>query len=168
MATCWLLQRNIPVNEMQIEEHTRDNYLISTDKAKIDLAAVHAYLSRSYWAEEIPLEIVKRSIEHSLCFAVYNHEKLVGFARVISDYSTFGYLADVFILEEERGKGLSKWLMECILQHKELQGLRNFSLMTRDAHSLYARYGFKNLEKPENFMAIKKDNFYKKQNEAAE
>jgi N-acetylglutamate synthase-like GNAT family acetyltransferase len=147
---------------MKIEEYRRNNYLISTDKKKIDVAAVHAYLSRSYWAEEIPLKIVTKAIENSLCFAVYKEKKLIGFARVISDYSTFAYLADVYVLEEERGKGLSKWLMECILKHKQLQGLRNFCLLTRDAHSLYAQYGFKSLDKPRNFMAIKKDNFYKK------
>ncbi|MFL5762517.1 MAG: GNAT family N-acetyltransferase [Bacteroidia bacterium] len=147
---------------MKAEEYKKDNYLISTDPSKIDIAAVHAYLSRSYWSEDIPIEVVKRSIENSLCFAVYNGEKLIGFARVISDYTTFAYLADVYILEEERGKGLSKWLMECILMHPELQGLRNFCLLTRDAQGLYGKYGFKNLEKPRNFMAIKRDNFYKK------
>lgn len=147
---------------MQIEEYHKEQYLVSSDPKKLDLHAIHGYLSRSYWAEDIPFETVKRSVEHSLCFGVYNDKKQIGFARVISDYTTFAYLADVFILEEERGKGLSKFLMECILKHKELQGLRNFSLMTQDAHSLYARYGFKNIPKPENFMAKKIDGIYKK------
>jgi N-acetylglutamate synthase-like GNAT family acetyltransferase len=147
---------------MQVEEYTYGTYLVSTDPSKLDLKVIHGYLSRSYWAEEIPFETVKRSVEHSLCFGVYTASKQIGFARVISDYTTFAYLADVFILEEERGKGLSKFLMECILKHKELQGLRNFSLMTQDAHSLYARYGFKNIPKPENFMAKKIDGIYKK------
>jgi len=147
---------------MQIEEYIQGNYVVSTDPSKLDLKVIHGYLSRSYWAEEIPFETVKRSVEHSLCFGVYAADKQIGFARVISDYTTFAYLADVFILEEERGKGLSKFLMECILKHKELQGLRNFSLMTQDAHSLYARYGFKNIPKPENFMAKKIDGIYKK------
>ncbi len=154
---------------MQTEFFTKDNYTISTDKSKLDVPVIHGFLSTSYWAEEIPVEIVKKSIEHSLCFGLYKENKQslpalrqVGFARVISDYATFAYLADVFILEEERGKGLSKWLMDCILQHKQLQGLRNFCLLTRDAHSLYAQYGFENLAKPQNFMAKKKDNFYKK------
>ncbi|MBK7182269.1 MAG: GNAT family N-acetyltransferase [Bacteroidetes bacterium] len=142
---------------MQIEEYTLGNCKVSTDPSKLDLKVIHGYLSRSYWAEEIPFETVKRSVEHSLCFGVYAAGKQIGFARVISDYTTFAYLADVFILEEERGKGLSKFLMECILKHKELQGLRNFSLMTQDAHSLYVRYGFKNIPKPENFMAKKID-----------
>lgn len=148
---------------MLIEENIKDNYFISTDKGKIDVAAVRAFLSTSYWAEEIPFETVKKSIDNSLCFAVYHKTKLVGFARVITDYTTFGYLADVFIIEEERGKGLSKWLIECILKHKELQSLRNFCLMTKDAHSLYERYGFKYPDNPQNFMAKKIDDFYKKE-----
>lgn len=146
---------------MEIEEYKKDNYLISTDKSVLDTAVIRGYLSRSYWAENIPVEIVKKSIEHSLCFGVYNENKQIGFARVITDYATFGYLADVFILEEERGKGLSKWLMECILKHQQLQGLRSFSLMTRDAHSLYAQYGFKNIPIPENFMTRKVENIYR-------
>jgi GNAT superfamily N-acetyltransferase len=144
------------------ETYIQNNYTVSTDTSKLNIDFVHAYLSRSYWAEEIPKEIVKKGIENSLCFGIYNENKQVGFARVISDYSTFAYLADVFVIEEERGKGLSKWLMECILKHEQLQGLRNFCLLTRDAHTLYERFGFKNLEKPQNFMAIKTDNFYKK------
>jgi len=147
---------------MKIEEHIRDNYVVSTDKSKLDLTVVHGYLSRSYWAEDIPPEILKKAVEYSLCFGIYNGNNQVGFARVISDYSTFAYLADVFVLEEERGKGLSKFLMECILKHEQLQGLRNFCLMTKDAHSLYSRYGFKNIPQPENFMANKIENIYKK------
>jgi GNAT superfamily N-acetyltransferase len=147
---------------MQTEEHRKGNYIISTDKSKLDISVVHGFLSTSYWSEDIPIQIVKKAIENSLCFGIYNGNKQVGFARVISDYSTFAYLADVFIIKEERGKGLSKWLMECVLKHYQLQGLRNFCLLTRDAHSLYERYGFKNLLKPQNFMAKKVDNFYKK------
>lgn len=154
---------------MQVESFTKDNYSISTEKSKLDISVIHGFLSKSYWAEDIPVEIVKKSIENSLCFGVYNEHiqampagRQVGFARVITDYTTFAYLGDVFIIESERGKGLSKWLMECILKHKQLQGLRNFCLLTRDAHSLYGQYGFENLKEPQNFMAIKKDNFYKK------
>jgi N-acetylglutamate synthase-like GNAT family acetyltransferase len=147
---------------MKPETYTRTNYSISSERSKIDLDFVHGYLSRSYWAEDIPKEIVAKSIENSLCFGIYKNNQQVGFARVITDHSTFAYLADVFIIEEERGKGLSKWLMECILKHEQLQGLRNFCLLTRDAHTLYEQFGFKNLEKPQNFMARKKDNFYKK------
>lgn len=150
---------------MKTETHTKNNYTISADKSLLDLTVIHGYLSRSYWAEDIPKETVKNAIDNSLCFGVYNKNTQVGFARVISDYTTFAYLADVFVLEEERGKGLSKWLVECILKHNQLQGLRNFCLLTRDAHSLYERFGFKNLEHPQNFLAIKTDNFYKRKND---
>ncbi|MBL0330253.1 MAG: GNAT family N-acetyltransferase [Bacteroidetes bacterium] len=147
---------------MKIETYLKGNYEISTDKSKLDIAVIHGFLSTSYWAEEIPVEIVQKAIENSLCFGVYDGERQIGFARVITDYATFGYLADVFIIESARGNGLSKWLMECILMHPQLQGLRNFCLMTQDAHTLYARYGFKNIPKPENFMAKKIDGIYKK------
>ncbi len=147
---------------MQVEEYFRDNYSISTDRSRLDISVIHNFLSTSYWSEGIPLAIVTKAIENSLCFGLYNGNKQIGFARVITDLTTFGYLADVFIIEEERGYGLSKWLMECILKHQQLQGLRNICLMTRDAHSLYERFGFKNIPNPENFMAIKKDDFYKK------
>ena len=147
---------------MQIEEHKKDNYTISTDQSKLDIALIHGFLSESYWSKDIPLSIVKKSIHHSLCFGVYNNDKQIGFARVISDYTTFAYLGDVFIIEQERGRGLSKWLMECILKHNELQGLRNFCLMTSDAHSLYERFGFKNLAEPKKFMANRKEDIYTK------
>lgn len=147
---------------METESYIKDNYTISTDKSKLDISVIHDFLSTSYWSEDIPMEIVQKAIENSLCFGLYCGSKQIGFARMISDYATFAYLADVFIVQEERGKGLSKWLMGCILKHKELQGLRNICLLTRDAHSLYAQYGFENLLKPQNFMTIKKDNFYKK------
>ena len=147
---------------MKTEEHLKNNYTINTDKSKLDLSVIHHFLSASYWAEDIPITILKKAIENSLCFGVYNEHKQVGFARVISDYSTFAYLADVFIIEEERGKELSKWLIECILKHPELQGLRNFCLMTRDAHGLYKKFGFTNIPIPENFMAKKVEGIYKK------
>lgn len=150
---------------MKSEKHTKGNYTISTDKSLLDTDVINGYLSRSYWAEDIPRETVEKAITNSLCFGVYRNGNQIGFARVISDYTTFAYLADVFILEEERGKGLSKWLVECILKHEQLQGLRNFCLLTRDAHSLYEKFGFKVLEKPQNFMAIKTDNFYKRKND---
>lgn len=148
---------------MKIEEHRRDNYLISTDPSKLVMQTVHGYLTRSYWAEHIPYEIVKKSIENSLCFGVYNENKQIGFARVISDYTTYAYLADVFVLEEERGKGLSKWLMECILKHGQLQGLRNISLMTKDAQGLYEKFGFKINPHPERYMIKRIEDIYKKQ-----
>lgn len=120
------------------------DYIISTDKTKIDIALVHDYLCyESYWSKNIPLDIVKTSIENSVCFSLFYKEKQIGFARVITDRATFGYIADVFILAPHRGKGLSKWLMQTILEHKELQGFRGWMLGTKDAHGLYEKFGFK-------------------------
>jgi GNAT superfamily N-acetyltransferase len=120
------------------------NYIISTDKTKIDVELVHHYLSnKSYWAKNIPLDIVKSSIENSVCFSLFYKETQIGFARVITDKATFGYLADVFILEPHRGKGLSKWLMQTIFEYTELQGFRSWMLGTKDAHGLYEKFGFK-------------------------
>lgn len=137
-----------------------EGYTISTDKNKLDIKIIHEFLSNSYWAKNIPIEIVKRSIENSLCFGVYHKEALVGFARVISDFATFAYLGDVFILEEHRGKGLSKILMKEVFSHPQLQGLRRFCLGTRDAHKLYEQFGFHQIKKPELWMEIKKENIY--------
>jgi len=145
---------------MEIIEWRKDNYLLSTEKSKIDIEAVHDFLSRSYWAEGIPLETVKRSIENSLCFVICHQEMLAGFARVVSDFATFAYLADVFILPEHRGKGLSKWLVQIILGHPQLQGLRRFTLATRDAHALYAQFGFKLFAKPDRWMEIHDSDVY--------
>ena len=145
-------------------EQQKGEYLLSTDKSKIDIKAVHNFLSRSYWAEEIPIETVRRSIENSLCFAIYQREMLVGFARVITDFATFAYLADVFILPEHRGKGLSKWLMQIIINYPELQGLRRFTLATKDAHGLYAQFGFTVFDKPERWMHRHDADVYKKKN----
>ncbi|TMI93414.1 MAG: GNAT family N-acetyltransferase [Bacteroidetes bacterium] len=142
-------------------EWRKDGYLISTDKSKIDIATVHRFLSQTYWAEGIPIEIVKRGVDNSLCFAIYRGERLIGFAGVITDFATFAYLADVFILPEERGKRLSKWLMRVILDHPRLQGLRRFTLATRDAHGLYAQFGFTPFDKPERWMERHAPDIYK-------
>jgi GNAT superfamily N-acetyltransferase len=131
---------------------SRGEFEISTDPSRIDLAVVHGYLSASYWAKGIPLETVSRSIQNSLCFGIYRGNEQIGFARVITDRATFAYLADVFVLEAYRGRGLSKWLMECITAHPELQGLRRWSLATRDAHGLYRQFGFQDLKAPELWM----------------
>jgi N-acetylglutamate synthase-like GNAT family acetyltransferase len=148
---------------MQTSEWARGEYLISTDKSKIDVTVVHQFLSQSYWAKGISQSIMQKSIENSLCFAVYHKQVLVGFARVISDFATFSYLADVFIVPEERGKGLSKWLMQVIMNHPGLQGLRRFLLATRDAHSLYAQFGFTALDKPERWMQKHDPDVYTRQ-----
>ncbi len=132
------------------------NYTISTDKSKLNLDIIHQYLSQeAYWSLNIPLEIVQRSIENSLCFGVYQGDNQVGFARVVTDQATFGYLADVFILPEHRGKGLSKQLVAFIMAYPPLQGLRRVILVTRDAHGLYEQFGFTPIDTPENTMFIK-------------
>jgi N-acetylglutamate synthase-like GNAT family acetyltransferase len=136
-------------------------YNISDDKSKLQLEVIHQYLANeSYWAKNIPLSTVTKSIENSLCFGVYWNNKQIGFARVITDCATFAYLADVFVLEPHRGKGLSKKLMQYILQHTDLQGLRRFMLATQDAHSLYEQFGFIPVSNPQNIMEIKKENIY--------
>jgi GNAT superfamily N-acetyltransferase len=136
--------------------------LISDDKAMLDRALIHRYLSEySYWARGVPREIVDRSIEHSLCFGVYRGGQQIGFARVVTDFATFAWLADVFIAEEGRGHGFSKKLVAAVLAHPKLQGLRRFMLGTLDAHGLYARFGFKPLAQPERFMEIRSENSYK-------
>ena len=118
-------------------------FLISTDRSKLDVDVIHRFLARSYWAEGIPRETVMRSIENSLCFGVYDNARQIGFARVISDFATYAYLADVFILEPYRERGLGKELMASIMAHPDLQGLRRWSLGTRDAQGLYAQFGFR-------------------------
>lgn len=123
-------------------EWSRGDFVVSTDRSRIDLDVVHGYLRSSYWASGMPRDVLERAIENSLTFGVYEGKRQVGFARAITDCATYAYLSDVFILEGYRGRGLSKWLMECILAHPELQGLRRFALFTRDASGLYARYGF--------------------------
>jgi GNAT superfamily N-acetyltransferase len=138
---------------MKTYEESKDDFLISTDKSKLDITVIHNYLSaESYWAKNIPLQKVQRSIDHSFCFGLYKNNKLVGFARLITDYSTFAYIADVFILDEYRGLGLSKWLMQFITTNPEVQELRRWTLATQDAHGLYAQFGFVPPEKPERLM----------------
>ncbi|MCG9552575.1 GNAT family N-acetyltransferase [Vibrio sp. Isolate31] len=130
-------------------------YKISTDKSYLDLEVIYGFISESYWACGIPKHILEKAISNSFCFGVYdNHDSQVGFARLITDKATFAYLADVFVLENHRGRGLSKWLLENIVSHRDLQGLRRMVLATRDAHGLYAQYGFQPIENPEILMQI--------------
>ena len=139
-----------------VREYKRGDYFISTDRAKLDVAAIHDYLSnRSYWAEGRPLETVERSIQNSLCFGLYHQDKQVGLARVVTDYATYGYLCDVFIVEDYRGRGLGKWLVECVLSHPALKGLRKISLATRDAQDLYRQFGFTEIEDPNRYMNLR-------------
>jgi N-acetylglutamate synthase-like GNAT family acetyltransferase len=141
-------------------EARRGTYWITTDPARFDLEVIHEYLRRSYWAAGIPRETVERSIRHSLGFGLFEWERQIGFARVVTDRATFGYLADVFILESHRGRGLAPWFMEVVLAHPDLQGLRRFGLVTRDAHGLYAKAGFRPLGAPERHMEIVRVNAY--------
>jgi len=136
------------------EEWRRGNYVISTDPSMLDLGVVHGFLQRSYWASERPLETVKRSVEHSLSFGLYQAKERwqVGFARVVTDFATFAWLCDVFIDEAHRGQGLGVWLMETVVGHPELRCMRLWVLGTRDAHSLYEKIGFTPLSVPEKWM----------------
>ena len=134
---------------------TRGPYEISTDAARLDLQAIHAYLTRSYWSPGIPREVVERAAANSLCFGLYHAEQeQVGYARVVTDRASFAYLCDVYVLEAHRRQGLSKWLIQTILEHPDLQGLRRFLLATKDAHGLYAQFGFTPLASPERMMQI--------------
>jgi GNAT superfamily N-acetyltransferase len=135
-----------------VHEWRRGEYLISTDKSRLDLTLIHNFLRTSYWAAGIPLEVVRRSIEHSLSFGLYKEDRQIGYARVITDYATFAYLGDVFILEPFRRQGLSKWLMEVVVTHPELQGFRRWILLTKDAHGLYKKVGFTEVKTPERYM----------------
>jgi GNAT superfamily N-acetyltransferase len=135
-------------------ERVGDGVLVSTERARLDVALVHRFLNETYWAAGIPMSVVVRSIEHSVAFGLYRGPRQIGFARVVSDLATYGYLADVFIVEEERGRGLGEWLVESILLHPELRGLRRFALFTKDAASLYARHGFVAAEGLPSYMEI--------------
>jgi GNAT superfamily N-acetyltransferase len=135
-------------------DRVHSNFAVSTDYSKLDLKAAPEFLKNSYWAKNIPFEVFEKCTRHSLCFGVYDGKKQVGFARAVTDFATYAYVADVFILEEYRGLGLSKLLMESIMTHPELQGLRRWSLVTRDAHGLYRKFGFTELQKPERYMEI--------------
>ena len=143
------------------QEWRQGEYVISTDKRLLDLTDMHNILTTSYWANGIPFETVKKSIEHSLNFGVYKAGKQVGFARVITDYATYAYIGDVYILEDYRGQGLSKWLMQVIADHSELQGLRRWTLLTRDAHELYQKTGFTEPQNPERYMEKADPDIYK-------
>lgn len=160
----------------QIQEFRRGDYLVSTDPARLDLDVIHEFLTNCYWAKGIPREVVARSIEHSLCFGIYDETsgkppgttKLatpgapaqIGFARVITDFATIAYLGDVFIVESHRGRGLGKWMMESIMQHPALQGLRRWILVTRDAHGLYQQSGFTPVKFPERYMELHSPRVY--------
>ena len=131
-----------------------DGFCVSTDRSRLDVGLVHQYLATvSYWAQGRPLATVVKSIDNSLCFGMYEGDRQIGFARVVTDRATFAWLCDVFVLESHRGKGLGKWLIECVVAHPDLSGLKHFLLATRDAHALYREYGgFGSLPRPEKWM----------------
>ena len=149
------------VDSERMKEYRRGEFLISTSRERLDLDVVHGFLTNSYWVKGIPREVVARSIEHSLCFGIYDGDGAqVGFARVISDFATIAYIGDVFVLETQRGRGLGKWLMECITRHPALQNLRRWILTTRDAHGLYSQFGFTPLKTPERYMELHRPDIY--------
>jgi GNAT superfamily N-acetyltransferase len=151
------------INPEATIESRHGDFLISSDPARLDLDVIHSFLTNCYWAKGIPREVVARSIKHSLCFGVYdNSGAQVGFARVISDFATYAYIADVFVLESHRGQGLSKELMKSIVQHPALQGLRRWTLSTVDAHGLYSQFGFTPPKWPERYMESLRPNLYEK------
>jgi len=144
-----------------IVERRDGEYVVSTDPARLDLDVIHGFLTNCYWAKGIPREVVARSIEHSLCFGVYDGKGAqVGLARVVSDFATIAYLGDVFVLESHRGRGLSKLLMECVTQHPALQNLRRWILLTRDAHGLYSKFGFTAVKAADRYMELHRPDIY--------
>jgi len=149
-----------------IEEYQYENFLLSSNPDKLDFRVIHKYLSEnSYWAQNIPMNIVKRSVENSVCFGLYDMEKQIGLTRVITDKATFAYLADIFVLDEYRGKDLGTWMIEKVMKSSELHGLKRWQLSTRNAHSFYEKFGFHALEYPDRHMTIKYNNIYGKSKE---
>lgn len=146
-------------------ELTQGEYSISTDPWRLDIDAIHAYLTRSYWAKGVSKAVVAKALQNSLCFGLYAGAAQIGFARVITDNATFAYLSDVYVLEGYRGRGLGKWLMSVIVSHPDLQGLRRFALATRDAQGLYLQFGFTPVEHPERHMEIFQRGLYMQEND---
>lgn len=136
----------------QITETHKDKFTISTDPSRLDVDAICGFLTRAYWASSRPRTYTERAIQHSLVFGLYDGDRQIGLARVVSDYAVFAYLCDVFIHEEYRGHGLGKWLIQTVLEHPELKDIRRWLLITTDAHGLYQQFGFKTIEDPERWM----------------
>lgn len=149
-------------SQQAYEKRRCDRFVVSTDPALQDVNFIHGFLTQSYWAAGIPRKVVARSLQHSLCFGLFDGPRQIGLARVITDRATFAYLCDVFVDEKYQGHGLGIWLVDCVLAHPELQGLRRFMLATRDAHGLYSRFGFAAPQKPQNLMEKSWPNVYDK------
>ncbi len=141
----------------------RGEFTITSDPRAVDLDAVHAFLTRAYWSEGIPAAVVSRAIDGSIPFSLFHGPRQIGFARVITDRAMYGYLADVYVLEDYRGQGLGRWLVDVIMQHEDLQSLRRFALVTRDAHGLYQQAGFSQLATPDRHMEIVRPGAYRSQ-----
>ena len=151
----------IPENPEVVFQRERGGFVVSTDRRRFDLNVIHDFLTNCYWAKGISRETVARSIQHALCFGVYDGSGAqVGFARVVSDFATVAYLGDVFVVETHRGRGLSKFMMESIMQHPALQGLRRWILLTRDAHGLYKQFGFTPLASADRYMELHRPEVY--------
>ena len=146
-------------------EWSRDGFTISTDFSRLDRPAMREFLAASYWSPGIPQDVLDRALEGSLCFGLYEGERQIGFARAITDRATFAYVADVYVLEGYRGRGLALWLMQIVMEHPELQGLRRWMLLTRDAHALYRKVGFADAARPERIMEIARPDIYMKPGE---
>jgi len=146
----------------------RGEFRISSEPSGVDFDAVHAFLSTCYWAEDIPRELLAKAIDNSIPFSLWHLDRQIGFARVVTDRATYAYLADVYVLERYRRQGLGHWMMDVVLAHPDLQGLRRFELATRDAHRLYARVGFGPLLFPDRHMEINRPGLYRERREAAE
>ncbi len=139
-----------------IEEYQKGEFLLSSDLEKIDLDKVHLYLSKhSYWAQNIPINLVKRSINNSLCFGLYHEKEQIGLTRVITDKASFAYLADIYVLDKYQGKGLGTWMIKNVMKSSELQGIRRWQLITRNAQKFYQKFGFKSIEEPDRHMTVK-------------
>jgi len=148
-------------------EWSRDGFEVSDDPVRLDLATIHRFISvESYWAEGISESLLARAIANSLCFGLYRDGRQLGFARMVTDRATYGYLCDVYVEREHRGSGLGKWLVACVLEHPDLQGLRRIALMTRDAHDLYRPFGFRALPEATRYLEIHSPDVYKRKEEA--
>lgn len=155
----------MPDHAPSFYECRQGGFTVTDDPALLNLDFIHhALAEETYWAKGIPREVVERAVRHSLCFGLYDATRQVGMARVITDRATYAYLCDVFVAASHRGRGLGAWLVECLLKHPDLQGLRRFSLLTKDAHELYQRFGFHAPEEPDHYLEIRWRNVYGRQN----
>lgn len=154
--------------DVGIQSWKKQNFLVSTDKSLLQISKIHRFLSEeAYWCLDIPKDVVEKSIQTSLCFGLYEDKNQIGYARIITDSATFAWLCDVYVEKSHRGRGLSKWLMECVMAHPDLKNLRRLCLATKDAHELYKQFGFEVTKTPGNWMEVKDNDLYKKMKASA-